>query len=42
VASDPRRLTVLVRVDRPFGGEVTVKRVFDPSGPEAARREEKP
>jgi hypothetical protein len=38
VADEPRRLTVLVKVARPFGGdEVTVKRVFDPSQPETPR-----
>jgi hypothetical protein len=30
VADDPRRLTVLLEIKRPFGGEVKVKRVFDP------------
>jgi hypothetical protein len=35
VASDPRRLTVLLEVKRPYGGEVTVRRVFDPLAKEA-------
>jgi hypothetical protein len=30
VGSDPRRLTVLLEVKRPYGGSVTVRRVFDP------------
>jgi hypothetical protein len=38
VSDSPRRLTVLVKMDRPFGGEVTVKRVFDASTAEDARR----
>jgi hypothetical protein len=29
VTSDPRRLSVLLEIDRPFGGSVKVKRVFD-------------
>jgi hypothetical protein len=30
VGGDPRRLTVLLDIKPPYGGEVTVKRVFDP------------
>ncbi len=30
VGADPRRLTVLLEIKRSFGGEVKVKRVFDP------------
>jgi hypothetical protein len=30
VGQDPRRLTVLVEIRRPYGGDVSVKRVFDP------------
>jgi hypothetical protein len=33
---EPRRLTVLVRVDRPHGGSVTVRRAFDADEPEAS------
>jgi hypothetical protein len=33
VTDDPRRLTVLIRMDRPSGSPVTVKRVFDPTEP---------
>jgi hypothetical protein len=39
VTGEPRRLTVLVRMDRPYGGEVTIKRVFDLSAPDAPRSE---
>jgi hypothetical protein len=39
IAAEPRRLTVLVRMDRPGGGAFTVKRVFDPSEPGAKRSE---
>ena len=30
VAADPRRLTVLLEIQRSFGGAVSVKRAFDP------------
>jgi hypothetical protein len=30
VSSEPRQLTVLLEVDRPFGGTVRIRRVFDP------------
>ena len=30
VGADPRRLTVVLEIKRSYGGEVTVKRVFDP------------
>jgi hypothetical protein len=30
VSAEPRRLTVLLEVQRPFGGTVKIKRVFDP------------
>jgi hypothetical protein len=30
VGGDPRRLTVLLEIKRPYGGTVSVKRVFDP------------
>ena len=42
IADEPRRLTVLVRMDRPGGGAFTVKRVFDPSEPGAKRSESEP
>ena len=42
VADAPRRLTVVVKADRPFGGELTVRRVFDATTVEAARRPEPP
>jgi len=42
VAESPRRLTVLVKMERPFGGEISVKRVFDASTIEAARRPPSP
>ena len=42
IADEPRRLTVLVRMDRPSGGAFTVKRVFDPSEPGAKRSESEP
>ena len=42
VADAPRRLTVVVKADRPFGGEVTVRRVFDATTVEAARKPEPP
>jgi hypothetical protein len=35
VADDPRRLTVLVEVKRSYGGEVKVRRVFDPVASDA-------
>jgi hypothetical protein len=38
VGADPRRLTVLLEIKRSFGGEVTVKRVFDPVATDAAAR----
>ena len=38
VGSDPRRLTVQVQIKRSFGGEVSVKRVFDPATPDAPAR----
>jgi hypothetical protein len=42
ITDEPRRLTVLVRMDRPNGGAFTVKRVFDPSEPGAKRSESEP
>jgi hypothetical protein len=42
VTDSPRRLTVLVKMARPFGGEISVKRVFDASTIEAARRPPSP
>ncbi|HXY38868.1 MAG TPA: hypothetical protein VEQ10_04315, partial [Vicinamibacteria bacterium] len=35
VANDPKRLTVLLEVDRPWGGTAKIKRVFDPATPGA-------
>jgi hypothetical protein len=31
VGGDPRRLTVLLEIKTPYGGKVSVKRVFDPA-----------
>lgn len=36
VSEDPRRLTVLLDIRRSYGGEVKVKRVFDPAASDAA------
>jgi len=33
VGNDPKRLTVLLEVDRPWGGTAKIKRVFDPVTP---------
>jgi len=38
VANDPRRLTVLIEVKRSVGGEVMVRRVFDPVESDAPAR----
>lgn len=38
VASDTRRLTVLLEIKRPYGGDVTVRRVFDPQEAEARKQ----
>jgi hypothetical protein len=38
VGADPRRLTVLLEVRRSSGGEITVKRVFDPVATDAPAR----
>ena len=37
VTGDPRRLNVLLEIDRPFGGSVKVKRVFDAVDPNAPK-----
>ncbi len=35
MGADPRRLTVLLEIKTSFGGEVSVRRVFDPVAPAA-------
>jgi hypothetical protein len=39
VASDPRRLEVLLEVQRPSGDTVKIKRVYDPVDPNAPKKE---
>ena len=39
VASEPRRLEVLLEVERPFGDTVKIKRVYDPVDPNAPKKE---
>jgi hypothetical protein len=41
-ASDPRRLEVLLEVQRPFGDAVKIKRVYDPVDPNAPKKETPP
>jgi hypothetical protein len=35
VSAAPRRLSVVLEVQRPFGAKVTIKRVFDPLQPDS-------
>jgi len=39
VAAEPRRLEVLLEIERPFGSAVKIRRVFDPVDPNAPKAE---